>query len=83
MLTVARRMAFFGARSMSSRSKQIRIHSRFGTISAPRSAMRPTRSMQFSCTFSCRFLRMGVRRGRRSLMGGFISCRVPDEESGG
>jgi len=28
----------------------MRIHSREGTNSAPRSAMRPTRSMQFSCT---------------------------------
>ena len=34
--------------SMSSSSKQMRIHSRAGTNSAPRSAMRPTRSMQFS-----------------------------------
>ena len=28
----------------------MRIHSRAGTNSAPLSAMRPTRSMQFSCT---------------------------------
>mmetsp|Transcript_36035 Transcript_36035/g.119345 ORF Transcript_36035/g.119345 Transcript_36035/m.119345 type:complete len:237 (+) Transcript_36035:894-1604(+) len=57
---------------MSSSSKQMRIHSRAETYSAPRSAMRPTRSMQFSCTTSCRFLRMGVRRGSRSLIGGVI-----------
>mmetsp|Transcript_31631 Transcript_31631/g.101139 ORF Transcript_31631/g.101139 Transcript_31631/m.101139 type:complete len:237 (+) Transcript_31631:893-1603(+) len=57
---------------MSSSSKQMRIHSRAETYSAPRSAMRPTRSMQFSCTTSWRFLRMGVRRGSRSLIGGVI-----------
>mmetsp|Transcript_13166 Transcript_13166/g.43975 ORF Transcript_13166/g.43975 Transcript_13166/m.43975 type:complete len:230 (+) Transcript_13166:859-1548(+) len=50
----------------------MRIHSRAATNSAPRSAMRPTRSMQFSWTFSCRFFRMGVSRGKRSLMGGVI-----------
>ena len=36
--------------SISSDSKQMRIHSRAGTYSAPLSAIRPTRSMQFSCT---------------------------------
>mmetsp|Transcript_21279 Transcript_21279/g.52408 ORF Transcript_21279/g.52408 Transcript_21279/m.52408 type:complete len:228 (-) Transcript_21279:2045-2728(-) len=72
VLTVARRIAFLCALSMSSSSKQIRIHSLADTNSAPRSAIRPTRSMQFSCTFSCLFLRMGVRRGSRSLIGGVI-----------
>mmetsp|Transcript_43295 Transcript_43295/g.113772 ORF Transcript_43295/g.113772 Transcript_43295/m.113772 type:complete len:330 (-) Transcript_43295:1444-2433(-) len=72
VLTVARRIAFLCAFSMSSSSKQMRIHSRAETNSAPRSAMRPTRSMQFSCTTSCRFLRIGERRGSRSLMGGVI-----------
>ena len=38
----------------------------------PLSAILPTRSIQFSCTFSCLFFRMGVRRGNRSLMGGVI-----------
>ncbi len=70
VFTVARRMAFFAAFSSSSSSKQMRIHSRGDTMSAPRSAMRPTRSMQFSCTFSCRFFRMGVNLGSRSLIGG-------------
>jgi hypothetical protein len=65
-------MPFLCALSISSSSKQMRIHSRAGTYSAPRSAMRPTRSMQFSCTFSCRFFRMGVSRGSRSLIGGVI-----------
>mmetsp|Transcript_33482 Transcript_33482/g.84349 ORF Transcript_33482/g.84349 Transcript_33482/m.84349 type:complete len:296 (-) Transcript_33482:1860-2747(-) len=72
VFTVARRMAFLVALSISSSSKQMRIHSRAGTNSAPRSAMRPTRSMQFSCTFSWRFLRMGVRRGSRSFTGGVM-----------
>mmetsp|Transcript_4990 Transcript_4990/g.14984 ORF Transcript_4990/g.14984 Transcript_4990/m.14984 type:complete len:206 (+) Transcript_4990:819-1436(+) len=72
VLTVARRMAFFGAFSSSNSSKQIRIHSREDTNSGPRSAMRPTRSMQFSCTFSCLFFRMGVSRGSRSWTGGVI-----------
>mmetsp|Transcript_15794 Transcript_15794/g.40406 ORF Transcript_15794/g.40406 Transcript_15794/m.40406 type:complete len:262 (-) Transcript_15794:1009-1794(-) len=72
VLTVARRMPFLCAFSISSSSKQMRIHSRADTNSAPRSAMRPTRSMQFSCTFSCRFFRMGVRRGSRSLIGGVM-----------
>jgi hypothetical protein len=31
-----------------------------------------TRSIQFSCTFSCRFLKIGVNRGRRSRIGGVI-----------
>lgn len=65
-------MPFLCALSISSSSKQMRIHSRAGTNSAPRSAMRPTRSMQFSCTFSCLFFRIGVSRGSRSLMGGVI-----------
>mmetsp|Transcript_57122 Transcript_57122/g.129416 ORF Transcript_57122/g.129416 Transcript_57122/m.129416 type:complete len:231 (+) Transcript_57122:614-1306(+) len=72
VLTEARRIAFLWALSISKSSKQMRIHSLALTCSAPRSAMRPTKSMQFSCTFSCRFFRMGVRRGRRSLMGGCI-----------
>jgi len=53
VLTVARRIAFLCALSSSSSSKQMRIHSRADTNSAPRSAIRPTRSIQFSCTFSC------------------------------
>mmetsp|Transcript_16757 Transcript_16757/g.57211 ORF Transcript_16757/g.57211 Transcript_16757/m.57211 type:complete len:230 (+) Transcript_16757:878-1567(+) len=52
----------------------MRIHSRAATNSAPRSAMRPTRSMVFSCTFSWRFLRIGVRRGRRSFIGGVMDA---------
>mmetsp|Transcript_23365 Transcript_23365/g.47805 ORF Transcript_23365/g.47805 Transcript_23365/m.47805 type:complete len:263 (+) Transcript_23365:805-1593(+) len=72
VLTEARRIAFLCAFSISRSSKQMRIHSLADTCSAPRSAMRPTKSMQFSCTFSWRFLRMGVRRGSRSLMGGCI-----------
>mmetsp|Transcript_3346 Transcript_3346/g.11038 ORF Transcript_3346/g.11038 Transcript_3346/m.11038 type:complete len:261 (+) Transcript_3346:261-1043(+) len=46
VFTAARRIAFLCALSISSNSKQIRIHSRADTNSAPRSAMRPTRSMQ-------------------------------------
>mmetsp|Transcript_1821 Transcript_1821/g.4051 ORF Transcript_1821/g.4051 Transcript_1821/m.4051 type:complete len:231 (+) Transcript_1821:615-1307(+) len=72
VFTVARRIAFLCALSMSRSSKQMRIHSFADTNSAPRSAMRPTRSMQFSWTFSWRLRRMGVRRGSRSLMGGVI-----------
>mmetsp|Transcript_13784 Transcript_13784/g.23680 ORF Transcript_13784/g.23680 Transcript_13784/m.23680 type:complete len:262 (+) Transcript_13784:967-1752(+) len=72
VFTVARRMPFLCALSISSSSKQMRIHSLAETNSAPRSAIRPTRSMQFSCTFSCLFFRMGVSRGSRSLMGGVI-----------
>mmetsp|Transcript_21443 Transcript_21443/g.47644 ORF Transcript_21443/g.47644 Transcript_21443/m.47644 type:complete len:231 (+) Transcript_21443:546-1238(+) len=72
VLTEALRMAFLCAFSSSSSSKQMRIHSLADTCSAPLSAMRPTRSMQFSCTFSCLFFRMGVSRGSRSLMGGVI-----------
>lgn len=53
MLTVARRIAFLWAFNNSKSSKQILIHSRAETNSAPRSAIRPTKSMQFSCTFSC------------------------------
>mmetsp|Transcript_12420 Transcript_12420/g.30490 ORF Transcript_12420/g.30490 Transcript_12420/m.30490 type:complete len:255 (+) Transcript_12420:721-1485(+) len=52
----------------------MRIHSRADTCSGARSAMRPTRSMQFSCTRSCRFLRIGVRRGSSSLIGGVMRC---------
>ena len=73
VLTVVRRIDFFFAFSISSRSKQMRLHSFAGTNSEPRSAMRPTRSMQFSCTFSWRLRRMGVRRGSRSRIGGSIS----------
>mmetsp|Transcript_7516 Transcript_7516/g.17299 ORF Transcript_7516/g.17299 Transcript_7516/m.17299 type:complete len:271 (-) Transcript_7516:1065-1877(-) len=72
VLTDARRMAFLCALSNSSSSKQMRIHSLAETNSAPRSAMRPTRSMQFSCTFSCLFLKMGVNLGSRSRIGGGI-----------
>mmetsp|Transcript_28362 Transcript_28362/g.66295 ORF Transcript_28362/g.66295 Transcript_28362/m.66295 type:complete len:231 (-) Transcript_28362:1707-2399(-) len=72
VFTVARLIAFLCALSMSSSSKQILIHSLALTNSAPLSAMRPTRSIQFSCTFSWRLRRMGVRRGSRSLMGGVI-----------
>ena len=70
VFTVARRMSFFAAFNSSSSSKQMRIHSRGDTMSAPRSAIRPTRSIQFSCTFSCRFFRIGVNRGSKSLIGG-------------
>lgn len=38
------------------------------------SAILPTRSIQFSCTFSCLFFKIGVRRGSRSLIGGVILC---------
>lgn len=41
----------------------MRIHSRAETNSAPRSAIRPMRLMDASCTFSCRLRRMGVMRG--------------------
>ncbi len=53
VLTVALRMAFLWALSNSRRSKHTLIHSLAETNSAPLSAIRPTRSMQFSCTFSC------------------------------
>mmetsp|Transcript_18087 Transcript_18087/g.68580 ORF Transcript_18087/g.68580 Transcript_18087/m.68580 type:complete len:260 (-) Transcript_18087:1350-2129(-) len=72
VFTAARRIAFLCALSISSSSKHIRIHSRALTCSAPRSAIRPTRSMQFSCTFSWRFLRIGVSRGSSSRIGGVI-----------
>lgn len=52
--------------------------SHFYHLSLYLSAMRPTRSIQFSCTFSCLFFRIGVRRGRRSLIGGVILC-IPIE----
>mmetsp|Transcript_86974 Transcript_86974/g.243812 ORF Transcript_86974/g.243812 Transcript_86974/m.243812 type:complete len:245 (+) Transcript_86974:819-1553(+) len=65
-------MAFLWAFSSSKRSKQMRFHSRGGASSAPRSAIRPTRSMQFSWTFSWRFFKIGVKRGSRSLIGGVI-----------
>lgn len=48
VLTVALRMAFLWAFRSSSSSKQMRIHSLADTYSAPLSAMRPTRSIQFS-----------------------------------
>ena len=70
VFTAARRIAFLRAFNRSRSSKQMRIHSRGETNSAPRSAMRPTRSMQFSCTFSCLFLSTGVRRGKSSEMDG-------------
>mmetsp|Transcript_505 Transcript_505/g.1403 ORF Transcript_505/g.1403 Transcript_505/m.1403 type:complete len:228 (-) Transcript_505:254-937(-) len=72
VFTVARRIVFLCALSISSISKQMRIHSLAGMCSEPRSAMRPIRSISVSCTFSCRFRRIGVRRGRRSLIGGVI-----------
>lgn len=72
VLIVALLIPFLWAFRRSSKSKHILIHSLGDTCSGPRSAMRPTRSMQFSCTFSWRFFRMGVNLGRRSLMGGYI-----------
>lgn len=38
--------------------------------------IRPIKLIDASWTFSCRFRRMGVIRGRRSLTGGFI-CVIP------
>lgn len=45
VFTAARRMPFFCALRSSNRSKQIRFHSLGGARSAPRSAIRPIRSM--------------------------------------
>mmetsp|Transcript_31797 Transcript_31797/g.53131 ORF Transcript_31797/g.53131 Transcript_31797/m.53131 type:complete len:255 (-) Transcript_31797:1482-2246(-) len=72
VLTAARLMAFLCALSISSNSKQILIHSFAETNSAPLSAIRPTKSMQFSCTFSCLFRKIGVSLGNRSRIGGVI-----------
>lgn len=72
VLIVARRMLRLCALSISNRSKQILIHSLGDTSSAPLSAIRPTNSMQFYCTFSFLFFKMGVNRGSRSLIGGVI-----------
>ncbi|PON95286.1 hypothetical protein TorRG33x02_088080, partial [Trema orientale] len=70
--TGARRIPFLWALSISRSSKQILIHSLAGTNSAPRSAIRPTRSIQFSWTFSCLFFKIGVNLGSKSLIGGVI-----------
>mmetsp|Transcript_5044 Transcript_5044/g.16150 ORF Transcript_5044/g.16150 Transcript_5044/m.16150 type:complete len:210 (+) Transcript_5044:523-1152(+) len=70
--TDALRMAFFRAFKSSNNSKQIRIHSFAGTNSAPRSAILPTKSTQFSCTFSCLFFKIGVNLGNKSFTGGVI-----------
>jgi hypothetical protein len=51
VVIVARRMFFLWAFNISSKSKQILIHSLGETSSAPLSAIRPTSSMQFYCTF--------------------------------
>ncbi len=45
------------------------------------SAILPTRSIQFSCTFSCLFFKMGVKRGSRSLIGGVILCIPATKET--
>ena len=52
--------------SISSDSKQMRIHSRAGTYSAPLSAMRPTRSMQFSCTWIWQKNRLSAKPRQRA-----------------
>jgi hypothetical protein len=65
VLTAALLIAFLWALSSSRSSKQILIHSRAETYSGPRSAMRPTKSMQFSCTFSCLFFKIGVNLGKK------------------
>ena len=70
--TVALLIFFLWALSISSKSKQILIHYFGDTSSAPLSAILPTSSIQFYCTFSFLFLRMGVRLGSKSLIGGVI-----------
>ena len=71
-MIVALLIPFLCAFRRSSKSKQILIHSLGDTCSGPRSAILPTRSIQFSYTFSCLFLRIGVNLGNKSLMGGLI-----------
>lgn len=51
VFTVALLIAFLCAFSNSNSSKQILIHSRAETYSGPLSAILPTRSIQFSCTY--------------------------------
>lgn len=79
VLLAARRMPFLCAFSMSRSSKQILIHSLALTDSGPRSAILPTKSMVFSCTFSCLLRRMGVSRGSKSLMGGCMEATPTTE----
>ena len=72
VLIVALLIPFLWAFSRSSRSKHILIHSLGLTYSAPLSAILPTKSIQFSYTFSYLFFRIGVNLGSRSLIGGVI-----------
>mmetsp|Transcript_8550 Transcript_8550/g.16772 ORF Transcript_8550/g.16772 Transcript_8550/m.16772 type:complete len:262 (-) Transcript_8550:1809-2594(-) len=74
VFTVALRIAFLWALRSSRSSKQMRSHSLGEIMSAPLSAILPTRSMQFSCTFSCLFFKIGVSLGSKSLMGGCMFC---------
>lgn len=67
-LLILRRCAF----NSSKRSKQILIHYLGDTSYEPLSAILPTNSIQFYCTFSFLFFRMGVSRGNKSLIGGVI-----------
>ena len=60
VLTAARRIAFLCAFSISNNSKHILIHSFAETNSAPRSATRPTKSMQFSWSESSERLRRAI-----------------------
>lgn len=67
-LLILRRWAF----NSSKRSKHILIHSLGDTSSDPLSAILPTNSIQFYCTFSFLFFKIGVNLGSRSLIGGVI-----------
>jgi len=73
VFTAARRIALRGARSSSTSRNAIRIHSFSLTCRAPRSAIRPTRSIAASCTRSFWFRRMGVTAATSSPTGGCIA----------
>jgi len=72
VFTVALLIPFLCAFSRSNKSKHILIHSLGLTYSLPLSAILPTKSIVFSYTFSCLFLRIGVSLGNRSFIGGVI-----------
>lgn len=72
VVTAALLILLLCAFSNYSKSKQILIHYLGETSYDPLSAILPTNSIQFYCTFSFLFFRIGVNLGNKSLMGGVI-----------
>lgn len=70
--TAALRIDFLWALRSYKRSKHTLIHYFGDTYSEPLSAIWPTNAIQFYCTFSCLFFKIGVNLGNKSLIGGVI-----------